>query len=279
MMNIGRAGCHRARAGAGVVWVLAFVVAAGALPVSLGAQGGGRATRERAEPPPDRVREVARLESDVAWLERQLALAKSETFYLVLAPDTPDLRLMFAGATLVRVPVTALEVGTGRQFFSEAAPPAGWRDMAWTKGALVPGRPIDELNLIVPEPEPEPAAEGAEADAASAAAETAETAEVPEGLPPTAEEAIEVPARYLVRFEGGLTLEIVQAPDAAASLWERLTTRLRMRLEDVLSVLRASSRDNVRLRLTMAAEDASALYRSLPPEPSLLIEPPQPAAP
>ncbi|MGE0592249.1 MAG: hypothetical protein AB7G23_11640 [Vicinamibacterales bacterium] len=268
-----------------MAWVLACVLATVALPVSVGAQGGGRATRERAEPPPDRVREVARLETDVAWLERQLALAKSETFYLVLAPDTPDLRLMFAGATLVRVPVTALEVGTGRQFFSEAAPPAGWRDLAWTKGALVPGRPIEELNLIVPESEPERATEGAETgdaagDAAgSAEAETAAVADVPEGLPPTAEEAIEVPARYLVRFEGGLALEIVQAPDASASLWERLTTRLRMRLEDVVSVLRASSRDSVRLRLTMAAEDASALYRSLPPEPSLLIEPPQPAVP
>jgi hypothetical protein len=46
---------------------------------------------------------------------------------------------------------------------------------------------------------------------------------------------------------------------------------LGLRLSDLGSALGLGTRDRVRLRVTLAAEEAAALYRSLPPDVGLIV--------
>jgi len=196
------------------------------------------------------LQEASTVNASVSALERRIELSAQDDFYLILDPASPELSLMLHGAVLRSFPVAVVELGFRRLSFRlpSAVPP--WREAIWSEGALVPARPITERTLL-----PSPAGD-----------------ELLPEIPPTAEEAIRAPDRYRVRFAGGLALEVIRQGSRPRGLVARLSARGRLAWDDVRSALR-HDRDRVRVRVTLSGEDADELYRSLPPDVSLSIEP------
>ena len=182
------------------------------------------------------------------FLQVQIDLATAPAFYLLLDEAAAELRLMLHGVALDTAAVTRVEVGRPQVLFMASTPPA-WRGVVWEDGVLRPDRP-------------------ARPGVAAAAA--------PTPLPPTAEEAIPVPPRYVIRFGGGLALEIHTTPaegDAARPpWWRRAAGALAGRTREVAAAV-DGDRDRVRLRLELDGDDAARLYRSLPPDVRLLAVP------
>jgi len=137
---------------------------------------------------------------------------------------------MLRGALLEEFPVTAIEVGTRRVAFFGAAE-ADPRGAIREGGDLVPPRPEHRVEIVPPEP-----------------GETPPSNELLQEMP-----AIPVPGRFRIRFDDGFALEIVQN---GGSGWGGLRARLADAIEG----------EPVRLRLTLSAEDAARIYRSLPPD-------------
>jgi len=223
-----------------VLSVAALVVAASA----------SAACQQPARDTPEGVREISTIGASVAALERRIELSAGDGFYLILDPASPELSLMLHGAVLRSFPVATVELGFRRLSFRLPAAVLPWREKIWSEGALVPARPITERTL-----RPSPAGD-----------------ELLPEVPPTAEDAISAPARYRVRFAGGLALEVVRQGSRPNGVLARLAARGRLAWDDVRSALRYD-RDRVRVRVVLAGEDADALYRSLPPDVSLSIEP------
>lgn len=198
---------------------------------------------------PDLAREVAAVSASVAALDRRIELAARDAFYLILKPTARELTLMLRGAELRSFPVAASELGFRRRFLGPRLTMRGWREAIWAEGVLVPARPVEERTLT-----PSPAGD-----------------ESLPYIPPTAEDAIPAPARYLVRFPGGLSLEVVREPEAGArGIVDHVRAAARTAWDDMRA---EGGRDRIRLRVTMAREDADSLYRSLPPGISLSVEP------
>ena len=197
--------------------------------------GAGARAAEPAEDP-------ARLERENRILGQKIELAKGDAFYLVLDPRAKRLSLMLKGAELRSFPVLAIEIGEPRIAFVPRGFAGDATGRIWTAGSLDPPRDRDRLEMQV-------------------AKETSETPAEPV-IPPTAEEAYPVPERYRIRFAAGLALEIAPAGGggSARSWWEEGSAALRVHPADA-----------VRLRVTLAPEDAAGLYRSLPPDTSLLV--------
>jgi len=115
-----------------------------------------------------------------AALERELALAAADSFYLVLDLSASELVLKRKGAILQTYLVHGSELGTPRRGFGSAKPAASWWASVWTEGRTRP---------------PLAAVQGPQED---------ETA-----LPPTPEEAYPAPDAWRVDFREGLTLEVL----------------------------------------------------------------------
>ncbi|HVR28646.1 MAG TPA: hypothetical protein VMS86_03845 [Thermoanaerobaculia bacterium] len=154
----------------------------------------------------------------------------------------------------------------------------------WSGGTLAPPRG-DVREEVVPPPVAGDVDDG-DRDGSSGAAqgeflegdESVEGGEEPEveevEIPKTPEELYLVPPSYEIRFQEGLTIEIVraegaEAPAAAPShqpgFFERLARWARR-----LSLSRPEG-ERARLRLVLASDDADRLFRSLPPDVKLLI--------
>jgi hypothetical protein len=207
------------------------------------------AAAQASENPPT---DAAELSAAVAGLERRLELASSEAFYLVLDAEALELRLMFGGALLHRFPVTAVDEGRPRAAFVDLGHDTAWQTAVWRHGTLVPPRNVDEWEIQPPD---------------LAAGEEPELV-----IPPTAEEAIPVPPRYRVRFADDLALEVRRvAEPGELGWWARLGAGWSVRWADVRSALRRADRDAVRVRVTLEKAPAESLYRSLPPDVSLLV--------
>lgn len=195
------------------------------------------------------------LATRVAEAERQLDLASSDTFSLVMEPFI-RLTLMYGGAVLQEYPVAGGDVGRPRILFLEVGREdvsGDWCSRVWRNGTLVPSSALVDS----PGESGRPLVDGAGAPA----------------IPPTVEEAIPVPRRYWIRFDGGLAIEVegVGEPDvnrkaSDASRWEQLQDHW----QDLWTGLR-SDRDDVRVRVRIARATAEALYRSLPPQVSLIV--------
>jgi hypothetical protein len=215
-------------------------------------------------PQPPAPREAQRsyddLRRDVDLLQKQVALASGENFYLVLDPDRSRITLMLRGAVLQEYRIVAMEMGTPRVAFLSADPPDGWRGRIWSKGTLDPQRERERLVMEAPPPSDNPDEEPA-----------------PPKIPPTPEEAYPVPHRYHVRFEGGISLEIRRQGDeiVAGSWWQRVKIRFGIWWDDLMAAMNGSRPDSdyVRLRVTLTPNDADSLYRALPPDVGLLVLP------
>lgn len=200
--------------------------------------------------------DLARLQRDNLLLRQMLELAKGEKFYLILDTRASTLTLMLRGATLHTWRVAGIEIGGQRVAFVSRDLPENWEGRVWDKGRLDPERKIDRFELVAPPPTPE----GTETD-------------VP--IPPTPEEAYPVPARYHIRFDGGLSIEVVP-PSAAeeGGVVRRFGRRIAHWWSDAWAAVSSRSDDAVRLRLILSDEDANSLYRALPPDTKLFIPPP-----
>ncbi len=95
----------------------------------------------------------------------------------------------------------------------------------------------------------------------------------PPPVPKSAEEAYSVPSPFRIVFAEGVSLE-VRAKGAGGrnrSVFQRLADRVSLRLSDLGTALGFGAKERVRLRVTLEAEDAASLYRSLPPDVGLVV--------
>jgi len=92
--------------------------------------------------------------------------------------------------------------------------------------------------------------------------------------PKSAEELYSVPSPYRIVFAEGVSLE-VQSRGAGSrnrSLLQRSVDAVSLRLSDLASALGlGKAKERVRLRVTLEADDAASLYRSLPPDVGLVV--------
>lgn len=239
--------------GAATRRLLVGVACAALCLAGAGARAGQPAPGELAE-------RAARLEAENAALEKLAALAAGPEFYLVLDPTVPDLTLMLRGAELRRYRVLGLWVGERRVAFLRRRAGGAWVGVVFGHGTLDPPREIDRLEITAPPPAP-------------ARAQTAGASSPPAVIPPTPEEAYPVPLRYHIRFRQGPAVEIRPREADASNRWVRLRTWWEARWRDLVAALRPPADEIVRLRVVLAPADAEALYRSLPPDVKLVVQP------
>ncbi|HZN54217.1 MAG TPA: hypothetical protein VFB67_02755 [Candidatus Polarisedimenticolaceae bacterium] len=209
-------------------------------------------------PPAPSAQEMARLGAQNAVLQKQLDLAKGKEFYLVLDPQSQTLKLMYRAALLQEYRVAGLEVGVPRVLYRARSGSSGWEGRIWEKGTLDPGRELDRVEMQAPPP-------------------TAEGTELEVTVPPTPEEKYPVPARYHIRFDGGLSIEVrpPTVSDSAQGFWARITQGFASWWADARAASRPAPTDTVRLHVVLSRKDAESLYRALPPNTRLLVVPPQ----
>jgi hypothetical protein len=233
---------------------LAFAAAVARLALSA-ALGSAAAEKPADRAPAELRREVAQLR-----LERDVSAGKG--FYLRLDVARQRLALMLQGVTLDDYGASGLEVGVPEVLFLDRAPKAGWEASPISTGRLDPERQRDRIEVVAPAP------------AASARpGATPGPTPSPPAIPKSAEETVSVPSPYRVVFAEGVSLEVRSTSAGARNRsWaRRLVDALGLRLSDLASALGLGARERVRLRVTLADEDAAALYRSLPPDVGLVV--------
>ncbi len=240
------AGSPIARLVAAFVWLAASCWAVSSLAQPAAAPGAAASTAE-----------LARLQQRAQVLERQLELARSKDFYLLLDPAGPDVALMLRGAELQRYPIIGLQIGRPRVAWISRGAGLEWQGTIWSGGELDPPRQLDRLVVQGDEP---------------GQAETEEPK--PPAIPRTAEELYPVPSRYHVRFAGGLSIEVrPREADASVGRLARLSAWWAARWRDARAALVSADDDAVRLRIVLQPDDAASLYRALPPAAKLLVLP------
>ena len=175
-----------------------------------------------------------------AQLRSALALARGDSFYLVLDLERTELRLMLGGVALRTLTFTEAAVGSPRLALRPGRPLAGWTDRVWHEGVLDPEYRRPRTEIVPPDPD------AAQADA-----------------PPPPEPAGSIPApdHFRVRFAGGLDLEI--RPTGTAAPGPGLRERLGM--------LTHPRRPRLQVRLGLDRDGAAELYRCLPPRIKLVV--------
>ena len=82
-----------------------------------------------------------------------------------------------------------------------------------------------------------------------------------------------MPSPYRIVFAERVSLE-VRAKGAGGrnrSVFRRFADAVSLRLSDLGTALGLGATERVRLRVTLEAEDAASLYRSLPPDVGLVV--------
>lgn len=181
-------------------------------------------------------------------LRARLEIARQAAPYLVLDLTEPRLRLMHGGAVLRDYPVAAIEAGASAVMFwqrSAALPPRG---AVWQLRRLEPARSFGR-------PVVRPSAPG-------------QVGASPPAIPLEPEKALPAPPRYLLRFDPGLSIEVV--PETAERhSWRAALRSVRWRIRELAESI--SPHPEIRLRLVLPAPEAGALYRSLPLPVSLTV--------
>jgi len=205
-------------------------------------------------PAPD---DLTRLSIQNELLQKQVALAKAKEFYLLLDTQAQTLTLMFRAAVLQQYRVEGLEVGVPRVVYRTRSDVSRWEGRVWEKGALDPTRALDRVEIQAPPP-------------------TKEGTELEVKIPQTPEEKYPVPARYHIRFAGGLSIEVrPPGSETTRGFWARLAEGLSTWWSDAKSASSLQPEDTVRLHVVMSKKDAESLYRALPPDTKLLVLPPR----
>lgn len=205
--------------------------------------------------------ETARLRAQVERLRSERDLASGKGFYLRLDASRHRLALMLEGVALDDYAASAVEWGVPEVLFVDRGPGADWDAAAFTKGRLEPERERDRIEVVAPAPVASPPA-GAEAASPS-----------PPPIPKSAEESYSVPSPYRIVFAEGVSLEVRAKGRGQRnrSVFQRLADALGLRLSDLGTALGLGAKERVRLRVTLDAEDAASLYRSLPPDVGLVV--------
>jgi hypothetical protein len=211
---------------------------------------------------------TAALRHRVAQLRAERDAAAGKAFYLKLdAGRRQRLALMLQGVALDDYAAEGLEWGVPQVLFVDRRPPAGWDASSFSKGRLDPARERDRLELVAPAPAPSATA------AAPGEPEPSASPSAP-AVPRSAEESYSVPSPYRIVFSEGVSLE-VRSKGAGArnrSIFQRAVDATSLRLADLATALgMGSGQERVRLRVTLAADDAASLYRSLPPDVGLIV--------
>ena len=186
---------------------------------------------------------------DNAVLEKRVELARGKDFYLLLSPQDRTLTLLLNEATLFVYDVKELTVGQPRLAYVTRGDASAWQGEIFTKGTLEPPRQRERLEVIAT-----PGMSTEEAEART---------------PPAPEEIYEVPPRrFLVRFEGGVALDVRPVGVAASGVgnW----------FKDLFSAMKPRPDDVLRLRIVLSKEHFDALYRALPPDVKMMALPPTP---
>ncbi|HSG50086.1 MAG TPA: hypothetical protein VLA43_19835 [Longimicrobiales bacterium] len=223
---------------------LALGLAALAVAVALGRPATGD---------PGRPQEEALLRARSAAVRNMLDLARDGTRFLVLEPQKGTLTL-FDGAVPLRVfTVLEVEAGERRLGVGRGSPREDWRTARWEASRLEPPVHREHRTLVSDSVEP-PDPSGAV-----------------DWIPPTPDEAVPTPPRFLIHFEAGLGVEVVAAgtdPTAARTgIWNRVEHRVRRFFP--------GNWDRYRIRVVMPFAEAGALYRSLPDSAALVAIIPQ----
>jgi hypothetical protein len=238
------------------------LVAALLAPVAVGAAravGAVSAAAPAAPAKPDDP-ETARLRRQVERLRSERDLAAGKGFYLRLDASRHRLALMLQGVALDDYPASALEWGVPEVLFVSRDPGPGWDTKAFSNGRLQPERERDRIEVVAPP-----------LVSVAAGAPTPEPSPPP--VPKSAEELYSVPSPYRIEFAEGISLEVRAKGDARRnrSLLQRLGDALGLRLSDLGTAVGVGAKERVRLRVTLEAEDAASLYRSLPPDVGLVV--------
>ena len=206
--------------------------------------------------------ETARLRAQVERLRTERDLASGKGFYLRLDASRHRLALMLQGVALDDYAASALEWGVPEVLFVDRAPGADWDAAAFSKGRLAPERERDRIEVVAPAPVASPSP-GAEAASPS-----------PPPVPKSAEETYSVPSPYRIVFAEGVSLEVRAKGhgERNRSVFRRFADALGLWLSDLGTALGLGAKERVRLRVTLDAEDAASLYRSLPPDVGLVVE-------
>ena len=203
--------------------------------------------------------ETARLRAQVERLRRERDLASSKGFYLRLDAGGRRLSLNLQGVALDDYPVSGVEWGVPQVLFVNRGPGADWDAAPFSKGRLEPERERDRLEVVAPAP--------------AAKASEPQPSPSPPAIPKSAEEAYSVPSPYRIVFAEGVSLEVRSKGDGGRnrSAFQRLVDAVRLRLSDLGTALGLGAKERVRLRVTLEADDAASLYRSLPPDVGLVV--------
>lgn len=203
--------------------------------------------------------ETARLRAQVERLRRERDLASGKGFYLRLDAAGRRLSLTLQGVALDDYPASGVEWGVPEVLFVDRDPGGDWDAAPFSRGRLEPERQRDRLEVVAPAPagktaEPEPSPS-------------------PPAIPKSAEEAYSVPSPYRIVFAEGVSLEVRSKGDGGRnrSAYRRFVDGLGLRLSDLGTALGLGAKERVRLRVTLEADDAASLYRSLPPDVGLVV--------
>jgi hypothetical protein len=234
---------------------LVRLVLAAALLAPVAAGGAKPAVPAGPEDP-----EAARLRRQVEQLRAERDLASGKGFYLRLDASRHCLTLMLQGVALDDYAASALEWGVPEVLFVNRSPGEDWDTAAFTKGKLQPERERDRIEVVAPPPA-----------VSTPGAPTPEPSPPP--IPKSAEESYSVPSPYRIAFAEGVSLEVRARGEARRnrSLLQRLGDALGLRLSDLGTAVGLGAKERVRLRVTLEAEDAASLYRSLPPDVGLIV--------
>jgi hypothetical protein len=216
-----------------------------------------------AEPVAERSPDPATLalRRNIAQLRSERELSAGKGFYLRLDAGRERLALMLQGVALDDYPASGLELGVPEVLFVDRRPRADWDLESVGKGRLEPERQRDRVEIVAPAPG---SGDAHPADEASPA---------PPTVPKSAEEAYSVPSPYRIVFAEGVSLEVRSRGEGRRnrSLLRRMVDAAGLRLSDLGSALGLGSKDRIRLRVMLEAEDAASLYRSLPPDVGLIV--------
>ena len=204
--------------------------------------------------------ETALLRREIERLRTERDVASGKGFYLRLDAARPSLALLLQGVTLDEYAASGVAWGVPEVLFVDRKPAADWDAAAFSKGRLEPARERDRLEIMAP-----PLA------AASPGSETASPSPPPP--PKSAEESYSVPSPYRIVFAERVSLEVRSKGEGGRnrSAFRRLADALSLRLSDLGTALGLGAKERVRLRVTLEAEDAASLYRSLPPDVALVV--------